>query len=174
MSTHHQPVSTDDLRKTTIIQIVMDYQLTQNVRHIQSSLSLSTLLCLYILEDILNVFKNYSTLDLMCLCFTTSSLWSFVSSATCMLHLFVMVDTTTHWCSSMPHSRTWHSPASDCHWPPLGLQPPEVKCCLPTVYSFMYLFNQCLIPTVFQPLSMNVEHSGKHFRFLLKSSKVRI
>lgn len=48
VSTHHQAVSTDDLRKATIIQILMDYQLTQNVHAMQSSLSLPTPLCLYI------------------------------------------------------------------------------------------------------------------------------
>lgn len=180
VSTNHQPMSTDDFRKATIIQILMDYQLTQNEYPMQSSLSLPTQLCLYILGDILNVFTNKSTTKINAPLLHHIQSWPFVSSATCLPHLFLMVatttplDTATHWCSSMPPSRTWRFPASDCHWPPLGLQPPEVDCCLSTTHSFIHSFIQCLIPTVFQPLSMYLEHSGEEVRFLLNSSEVRI
>lgn len=61
MPTNHQPVGTDDFRKATVTQILMDCclsQLTQKVHHLQSSVSLSTQACLCVLGDILNVFTN--------------------------------------------------------------------------------------------------------------------
>lgn len=53
MSPHHQSVGTDDLRKATVIQILIDCcldQLIQKAHCMQSSLSLSTQIQMCILR----------------------------------------------------------------------------------------------------------------------------
>lgn len=98
MSTRHQPERTDDLRKATVMQILVDYcpyQLTQNVLQMQCSLSLCAQLCLHILGDVLNVFtiKSATRLNVPLLHHFLS--WPFVKSATYLPDLFLMVAATT-------------------------------------------------------------------------------
>lgn len=175
VSTCHQPVSTDDLRKATIIQSLMDYLLTQIVHPMQSSLSLPTQLCLCILRDILNVFTNKSTTRLNVPLLPHIQLRPFVSSAACLSHLLLMVatttllDTATHCCSSMPSNRTCLFPASNCHWPPLDLQPSEADWGFSHSF-FPSMFNTCCVPTTVYVLGTVI----KQVRFPLNSSEVRI